>query len=185
MALKSTIYKVDLQITDLNRNYYQSHLLTIARHPSETTERMMMRVIVFGLHASDDLTFARGISTDDEPDIWEKNLTDDIVLWLELGQPDEKRIRKACAKAKKVVIYTFNPRSSSIWWKQIKNKLSRFTNLAVINLSVTDPDVLENMVKRTVQLQCTIEGEQIWLSDDNNMTQIECESWKDYLLDQK
>jgi uncharacterized protein YaeQ len=179
MAIKATVFKVDLQITDLNRHYYQPHSLTIARHPSETTERMMVRVIAFALQASNTLYFSRGISTDDEPDIWQKNLTDDIELWIELGQPDEKRIRKACAKSKKVIVYTFNPRSAEIWWQQIKNKLNRFENLTVTHLSITEPDVLENMVERTVQLQCTIEGSQIWLSDDSLTTQIESNTWKE------
>ena len=91
MAIKSTVFKVDLQITDIDRDYYQNHLLTVARHPSETNERMMMRIIVYALHASDSLSFTKGISSDEEPDIWEKNLTDEIILWIDLGQPDEKR----------------------------------------------------------------------------------------------
>ncbi len=180
MAIKATVFKIDLQITNLDRDYYQNHLLTIARHPSETTERMMMRIIAFGLHASNNLLFTRGISTDDEPDIWEKNLTDDIILWIELGQPDEKRIRKACGKAKKVIIYTFNQRSAVVWWKQIKNKLRRFNNLAIINLSVIDPDIFERMVERTIQLQCTIEDGQIWLTNNKFMAQIESEIWKNF-----
>jgi len=178
MAIKSTVFKVDLQISDLDNNSYRNHLLTLARHPSETNERMIMRVIAFALHAADDLQFTRGISSDDEPDIWRKNLVNEIEIWIELGQPDEKRIRKACARSKKVVIYTFNPRSASIWWEQIKNKLTRFSNLTVINLSMAEPDVLEEMVERTVQFQCTIEDGQIWLSTGSLMLQITQEIWQ-------
>ncbi|MBL1275834.1 MAG: YaeQ family protein [Ectothiorhodospiraceae bacterium] len=180
MAIKSTVFKIDLQISDMDKHSYRNHLLTLARHPSETNERMMIRIIAFALHASDDLQFTRGISTDDEPDIWEKNLVNEIELWVELGQPDEKRIRKACAKSKKVVVYTFNPRSATIWWDQVKNKLTRFSNLSVINLSIAEPETLEEMVERTVQLQCTIEGGHIWLSSDALMVQINQDVWRTF-----
>lgn len=178
MAIKSTVFKVDLQITDLDRDYYQSHLLTVARHPSETNERMMMRIIAFALHASDELTFTKGISSDEEPDIWERNLTDEIMTWIDLGQPDEKRIRQACGKSKSVVIYTYNKRSATIWWDQIKAKLERFKNLSVINFSVTNADELESMIDRTIELQCTIQDGQIWLSNNLLTVQINKEDWK-------
>ena len=181
MAIKSTVFKVDLQITDLDRDYYQSHLLTVARHPSETNERMMMRIIAYALHASNDLTFTKGISSDEEPDIWQRNLTDEIILWIDLGQPDEKRIRQACGKSKTVVIYTYNQRSATIWWSQVKAKLERFKNLSVINLSVANADELESMIDRTIELQCTIQDGQIWLSDNKLTVQVEKEDWKNSL----
>lgn len=181
MAIKSTVFKVDLQITDLDRNYYQSHLLTIARHPSETNERMMMRIIAYALHASNDLSFTKGISSDEEPDIWKKSLTDEIVLWIELGQPDEKRIRQACGKSKNVFIYTYNQRSATIWWSQLKTKLERFKNLSVINLSVASADELESMIDRTIELQCTIQDNQVWLSNNLLTMQVEKVDWKNNL----
>lgn len=179
MAIKSTVFKVDLQITDVDRDYYANHLLTIARHPSETNERMMMRIIAFALHASDDLAFTKGISSDEEPDIWEKNLTNEILVWIDLGQPDEKRIRQACGKAKSVIIYTYNQRSSTIWWTQIKGKLERFNNLCVVNLSVPNQDELESMIERTIELQCMIQDGQIWLSNNNLTIPVEKHTWKD------
>lgn len=178
MAIKSTVFKVDLQITDLDRGYYKGHFLTVARHPSETNERMMMRIIAFALHASEDLSFTKGISSDDEPDIWEKNLTDEIILWIDLGQPDEKRIRQACGKSKAVIIYTYNQRSAEIWWSQIKAKLRRFKNLSVCHLSVADTDELEGMVDRTIELQCTIQDGQVWLSNNMLTVQVEKKDWK-------
>jgi len=178
VAIKSTVFKVDLQITDLDRDYYHSHFLTVARHPSETNERMLMRIIAFALHASDDLVFTKGISSDDEPDIWEKNLTGDILLWIDLGQPDEKRIRQACGKAKSVIIYTYNQRSATIWWDQIRNKLARFKNLSVVNLSNNAQEELEAMIDRTIELQCTIQDGQIWLSNNTSTVQIEKENWE-------
>lgn len=178
MAIKSTVFKVDLQITDLDRDYYQGHLLTVARHPSETNERMMMRIIAFALHASDELSFTKGISSDEEPDLWERNLTDEIMTWIDLGQPDEKRIRQACGKSKRVIIYTYNQRSATIWWDQIKAKLERFKNLSVINLSVTNADELESMIDRTIELQCTIQDGQIWLSNNLLTVQVNKENWK-------
>lgn len=111
----------------------------------------------------------------------EKNLTDEIILWIDLGQPDEKRIRQACGKAQSVIIYTYNQRSSTIWWSQIKNKLDRFENLSVINLSASNIDELEGMIDRTIELQCTIQDGQVWLSNNTLTVQIEKEDWKSCL----
>ena len=124
MALKSTIFKADLQIADMDRQYYDGHGLTIARHPSETDERMMVRILAFVLHAHAALTFGKGLSTDDEPDLWQKDLTGAIELWIDVGQPDEKRIMKACGRSNQVVIYSYSS-MSNIWWNQINSKVER------------------------------------------------------------
>lgn len=179
MALKSTIYKADCQITDIDRGYYQTHNLTIALHPSETEERMMVRLFAFVLNAHEHLQFSKGLSTDDEPDLWQKSLTDDIKLWIDVGMPDEKRIRKASNRADKVLIYTYGGRNN-VWWNQIKNKLDRFKNLTVINLPKEACDQLAAMVKRTMQLQISIQDGQIWMSDDQQTAHIVPEIWLNY-----
>jgi uncharacterized protein YaeQ len=142
MALKATIYKAELQIADMDRNYYQQHLLTLARHPSETDERMMIRLLAFAIHASESLAFTKGLFDTDEPDLWQKDLTGAIELWIEVGQPDEKRLMKACGRAEKVVVYSYGA-TSHIWFKQIANKLERAKNLSVVNIpseaAVHDP----------------------------------------------
>ena len=125
MALKATIYKADLQLADINRSHFHTYSLTIACHPSETDIRMMVRLLAFALNADDELTFTKGISTENEPDIWLKNLTDDIVLWIDLGQPDDKRLRKACGQAQQVIVYTYQNRSADVWWKQIESSIQR------------------------------------------------------------
>ncbi len=106
MAISSTINKVSLNIADMDKHYYQSHELTVAQHPSETNFRFMIRLIAFMVNANEQLRFTKGLSTDDEPELWGKSLTDDIELWIDLGQPDEKRIRKACGRSKQVIIST-------------------------------------------------------------------------------
>lgn len=176
MALKSTIYKADCQISDMDRGYYQSHNLTIALHPSETEERMMVRLLAFVMNADERLQFTKGLSTDDEPDLWQKNLTDDIELWIDLGMPDEKRIRKASNRSDKVFLYTYGGRNT-VWWNQIQPKLERFKNLTVINLPKEATDQLAPMVKRTMQLQISIQDGQIWVSDDQHTAQITPEIW--------
>ena len=105
MAIKSTVIKLDLTISDMDRDYYQQHSLTMAMHPSETEQRLILRTIAFTLFAREGLQFTKGLSEDSQPDLWQKNLIDDIDLWIDLGHPDEKRIRKACHKAKEVVIF--------------------------------------------------------------------------------
>ena len=125
MATKATIFKADLQIVDMDRNYYQDHALTLARHPSETDERMMLRLLAFARHASDTLMFTRGLSSSDEPDLWQKDLTGTIEVWIGLCQPDEKRIRKACGRSQQVVIYCYSGNSASIWWEQNSSALAK------------------------------------------------------------
>ena len=165
MAISSTINKVSLNIADMDRHYYQSHELTVAQHPSETDFRFMVRLIVFILNASERLCFTKGLSTDDEPDLWQKNLTDDIELWVDLGQPDEKRIRKACGRAEQVLIYTYHDRKAKVWREQQREKLKRFSNLKVWHINAQDVD---SMVKRSMRLQCNIQDGEIYLSDDNS-----------------
>ncbi len=166
MALKATIFKADLQIADMDRHYYQTHALTLARHPSETDERMMVRVLAFARHAHEALVFAKGLSESDEPDLWQKDLTGAIELWIELGQPDEKRILKACGRAQQVVIYTYSGHGADIWWNQIASKLERLKNLTVISLSASTSQALAGLVQRSMRLQCTIQDGHLWLADD-------------------
>ena len=168
MAISSTIYKASLNITDMDRQYYQTHDLTIPQHPSETDFRFMIRLIAFMINANEALSFTKGLSSDDEPELWQKTLTDEIDLWVELGQADEKRIRKACARAKQVIIYTYDIRKAKVWWNQIKGKCNRFNNLKIVHINA--PGV-ENMMSRFMRLQCTIQDGEIYLSnDDTNVT---------------
>ena len=172
MALKATIFKADVQIADMDRHYYQNHVLTIARHPSETDERMMVRVLAFILHAHEALVFGKGLSADDEPDIWQKDLTGAIKLWIEVGQPDEKRIMKACGRAEKVFIYSYSS-NSSIWWNQISNRVERARNLTVINLDSAISQALAKLAQRNMQLQCTIQDGQIWVTANDETVQVD------------
>ncbi|WP_430462859.1 YaeQ family protein [Thalassolituus sp. LLYu03] len=171
MALKATIYKAELMVSDMDRNHYQTYNLTIAQHPSETVERMMVRIAAFALNAADNLEFTRGLSTDDEPDLWAHSLSDEVELWIELGQPDEKRIRKACNKAQKSVIYTYHGRAAQLWWEQMQNTCRRFSNLSVFNFDADAIAQLEGLVDRSMRLQANIQDGTLWLG--NNDTSIE------------
>ena len=178
MAIKATIFKAQINIADMDRNYYGDHTLTIARHPSENDERMMVRLLAFALNADEALSFTRGISTDDEPDLWQKNLSDEIELWIELGQPDEKRIRKACARAGRVILYTYQPRSASVWWQQMEEKLLRFDNLSLFNLPADAAGQLATLASRNMQLQCTVQDGEVWLSDSEHNIHVVPDRWK-------
>ncbi|SMC20885.1 Uncharacterized conserved protein YaeQ, suppresses RfaH defect [Andreprevotia lacus DSM 23236] len=173
MALKATIFKADLNITDMDRGYYASHSLTIARHPSETDERMMLRVLAFARHASETLEFGRGISDEDDATIWQKNLVDEIELWIELGLPDEKRLRKACNRAAEVWLYSYGGRQAEMWWDGIKGQMIRFDHLHVVSIAPETLTALGAMAERTMQLQATIQDGQLWLSNDNTNLLVE------------
>ena len=165
MALKATIFKAKLQIADMDRHYYQTHNLTIARHPSETDERMMIRLLVFALHADEQLAFTKGVSTEDEPDIWAKNYREEIELWIDLGQPDEKRIRRACGRARQVALYNYSGNPADIWWQTIGSKLSRFDNLRIFNLVQEQTRAVSEMTQRSMQLSFTIHEGHVLVSD--------------------
>lgn len=179
MALKSTIFKADLQISDMDRHYYQQHALTIARHPSETDERMMIRVLAFALNASEALAFGKGLSDTDEPDLWQKDLTGAIDLWIEVGQPDDRAILKACGRAGRVLVYSYSS-VSAIWWNQTGSRVERAKNLKVVNIPADASQALAALAQRTMQLQCTIQDGQIWLGANENMVLIEPETIKDF-----
>ena len=178
MALKSTIFKINLQISDVDRHYYNDHSFTIARHPSETDIRMMVRLLVFSIHAHEDLTFTKGLSTDDEPDLWNKNLSGEIEQWIDLGQPDEKRIRKACGLAKQVFIYCYSGSSAEIWWNQNSEKFKRFKNLTIINIPAPKTKDLAKLAQRNIKLNCTIEDGIVWLADGSSTVEIKPEALK-------
>lgn len=178
MALKATIFKAELQIADMDRNYYHTHALTIARHPSETDERMMVRIVAFSLHAHEALSFTRGLSSEDEPDLWQKSLNDEIEIWIDLGQPDEKRVRKACGRARQVFIYTYQTRSATLWWSQMKDKLERFENLNIYSLDANQIQDLAKLAQRNMQLQCTIQDGTFWLTDGDQTAQVDLTTWK-------
>jgi uncharacterized protein YaeQ len=177
MALKATIFKADLQISDMDRNYYGTHALTIARHPSETDERMMVRILAFALHAHEMLAFGKGLSTDDEPDLWQKDLTGAIDLWLEVGQPDEKRLLKACGRAGEVIVYSYS-NAANVWWNQCAAKLERARNLRVYRVPTEASLALSALAQRSMQLQCTVQDGQIWFSGGDETVHIELSAFK-------
>jgi uncharacterized protein YaeQ len=173
MALKATIYKADLQIADMDRNYYADHALTLARHPSETDERMMVRLLAFVLHAREGLGFGKGLCVDDEPDLWQKDLTGAIQLWIDVGHPDEKWLRKACNRSEQVVLVNYGGRTSEIWWEQNRNALARLDKLTVLNLPTEAVDELRALASRTMRLQCTVQDGQVWITDGTRTAHIE------------
>lgn len=178
MALKATVYKATITIADMDRGYYQEHSVTLAQHPSETDERLMIRLLAFALNASEALEFTRGLSADDEPELWAKELTGDITLWIELGLPDEKRIRKACNRADQVLVYAYGGRAAEIWWEGIRNALNRFDNLAVINLAPEATTALAALTERGMALQVTVQDGQVWFGSDRGNVEITPVAWR-------
>lgn len=172
MALKATIFKARLQISDMDRRYYECHELTLARHPSENDERMMIRLLAFALNAQENLSFTKGLSSDDEPDLWQKSLSDEIECWIELGQPDEKRLRQAAGKSKKVIVYPYGGNAADMWWQQNQGKLNAIKNLSVINLPGDTGEQLTQLTQRNMELQCTIDDGTIWLGDEKITVEV-------------
>ena len=172
MALKSTIYKAELDIADMDRDYYGTHVLTLARHPSESEERMMIGLVAFALNAHERLEFSRGLGETEEPDLWQRDLTGELELWIELGHPDERRLAKACGVSRKVLAYTYSA-SPELWWDPIAIRLAKRANLCVRRLDPAQVANLGALVQRSMSLSATIQDAELWLRDDRgNEAQI-------------
>ena len=178
MAQKATIYKVELSIADMDRHYYETHNLTVAKHPSETDERLMVRLLAFALNANEKLEFTRGLSSDDEPDIWQKSLSGELELWVTLGLPGEKIIRQSCGKANEVIVYCYGGRTAETWWEKVKNSTTRFDNLQIINFSETDTNELGKQVSRSMKLQVNIQDGDVMVSVDGSIVYVTPVKWK-------
>lgn len=171
MALKSTVFKADLQVSDMDRNYFQAHALTLAQHPSETDERLMVRLLAFALHADALLVFGRGLSSD-EPDLWRKDLTGQIELWIEVGQPDEQYLRRACGRAREVIVYSYSGRSAQVWWDKTGEALARSKNLTVIDVDAASSTALAALAKRGMEVQCFVQDGEIQMMSDDAIVPI-------------
>lgn len=178
MAQKSTIYKVELSVSDMDRHYYETHKLTVAKHPSETDERLMVRVLAFALNANEHLALTKGLSSDDEPDILQKSLSGEVELWIALGLPSEKVVRQSCSKADKVIVYAYGGRTAEMWWDKIKNSTTRFDNLDVINLPETVTGELEKLASRAMKLQVNIQDGEVMVSGEGAIVYVTPDKWK-------
>ncbi len=178
MAQNATIYKVELSVADMDRHYYETHKLTIAKHPSETDERLMVRLVAFALNAHEHLEMTKGLSTDDEPDIWQKSLSGEIELWVALGLPSEKVLRQSCSKADKVIVYPYGGRVAEIWWDKIKGGACRFDNLEVTSFSAADTRTLAKLASRAMKIQVNIQDGDVMVSFDENIVYVTPIKWK-------
>ena len=186
MALKSTIFKANLSIADIDKAYYADHAMTLARHPSETDERMMVRLVALALHAhalqtvcngDGTLAFGAGLSDPDDPDVVLRDYPGRPRLWIEVGQPEEKPLAKACGKADQVAVYCFN-HAAEIWWRGIENKVARLSNLQVWRIPTEASQELARLAERSMQLQATIQEGALLLSGAGGTVNVEPLRWK-------
>ncbi|RCS31261.1 hypothetical protein DEO45_04250 [Rhodanobacter denitrificans] len=173
MALNATIYKVELQVSDMDRHYYATHALTLARHPSETEERLMVRLLAFALYADERLEFGKGISDEDEPALWRKAYTGEIELWLEVGQPDEARIRKACGRSRQVVVLNYGGNAAELWWNKVGHALGRHKNLSVLYIPAATVTALVELLQRGMRLQALVQDGQLQLMNESDAVAVD------------
>lgn len=172
MALNSTVVKAELQVSDMDRHYYATHNLTLAQHPSETDERLMVRVLAFALYADERLEFGRGISDEDEPSLWKRNYTGEIELWIELGHPDESRIKKASGRAEQVVVVNYGGRASDIWWDKIASSLTRLKNVTVLDIPADVVNALPAIGERGMRLNALVQDGELQLMGERGSTSV-------------
>jgi uncharacterized protein YaeQ len=167
MAVKATVYRAELEIVDMDRNYYATHRLTLACHPSETAERLMIRLLAFAHNANDRLEFGKGISDSNEPDLWQKDLTGEIELWIELGHPDEKALAKALGRSPRVRVYTYSAKPE-LWWDPLRRRFEDERKLSVFHISSSSAKELAKMAAASMSLQCSIQDGEIWFRDERD-----------------
>ena len=176
MAIKATIHKAQLQIADMDRSVYADHNVIIARHPSETDERMMIRLLAFALNVPADdkkgkLEFAKDLWDVDEPALWHKDYTDAVLHWIDVGQPDDKRLMRAAGRAERVTAISFS-NSTPVWWKGIQTKLTRAANLVVWQIEAGQSQALAKLAERSMQLQITVHDGTVWMSTGDKSVEI-------------
>jgi uncharacterized protein YaeQ len=176
MALKSTIFKAQLQIADMDRAVYADHALTLARHPSETDERMMVRLLAFALHVPADerrgrLEMTRGLSDTDQPDLWQHDLDGTLVHWIEIGQPDDRRLLKACGRAERVTVIAYGP-SVALWWAPLEGRVARAGNLEVWQLPNEQSRALATLAQRSMSLQVSVQDGLVWVGDGERSVEL-------------
>lgn len=176
MALSATIYKFDIDLSDLDKNHYASYSQHVALHPSETVERMVMRILAYCLNANEHLAFTKGLSTDAEPDLWQKNYSDEIELWIELGLPDEKRIKKACNQSRQVKLYAYGGKGVDTWWNNLSGHAYKFSGLSVYRFDLEAVETFAQALDRTMALSCMIQDGEITLSWDGGMQEFSVET---------
>lgn len=172
MALRSTVYRATLEVSDLDRGVYGTFPLTLARHPSETEERLMMRLLAFALHADAALAFGRGLSTEDEADLWLRDATGVIELWIDVGLPDERDVRKACGKARRMVVLAYDERRTQAWWESEAAALGRLKNLSVLGVSDAEAASLTALASRAMTLTCTIQEGHVWFASPSATVEL-------------
>ena len=160
----------------MDRNHYGTHAVTLARHPSENDERLMLRLLAYALHAGGDdaepLAFANAMTEMDEPDLWRRDLTGEVLLWIDVGLPDEKWLRKASRRARELVLYVYG-RNGDLWWSQQRGALARLANLRVRQVAAEDSAALAALVQRSMRLQCTVQDGRVWLGDGERAVEFE------------
>ncbi|HEX7034323.1 MAG TPA: YaeQ family protein [Pseudomonadales bacterium] len=173
MALKSTVYRVELDVSDIDRGYYASHTLTLARHPSETEQRLMVRLLAFVLHADPRLAFGRGLSADEDPDLWIRDDTGAVRLWIDVGLPDERRVRRAAGRSAALAVLAYGERATRVWWEKNATAFTRLPQLAVRSLTDRELAELGELAKRNMRLHAVCQEGQITLGDDERQAVIE------------
>ena len=166
MAIGATIIKARLQLANMDTHLYQDFNLTLAQHPSENEQRLMIRLLAFALNASDSLAFSKGLCADDEPELWSKSLSDEIELWIELGTPDEKRLKKACSRSQRVILYTYGGGTADVWWKQNQKQASKLNKLSVFNLDIEQTQALAKMCQKGMDIQISIQDGEVLVSSE-------------------
>lgn len=172
MALKPTIYKAQVSLADSDRECFDELSLTLAKHPSETIERMAARLLAYCLNSARGLEFTKGISTAEEPDIWQHNDSGEIEHWIELGQPEEPRLRKACGKAKRVSVYAFG-KSSDTWWRINGEPIAALPRITVWQFPWDQVVAAAELLNRTVQLNVSIVGGTLYLDNGSHSSSLE------------
>lgn len=165
MALPSTIYRASIELSDLDRGLYEKLETTVARHPSETNERLIARLFAYALCYNEELTFTKGIAAADEPDLWTKEPDGRVREWIEVGLPDFERLRKVSRHAEAVILIASG--SANAFWRwqeQMLPKLAVIDNLKIFALEPAFVTQIVERLQRAISWSLTITEGTIYLT---------------------
>ncbi len=167
MAEKATIYKTNITLSDTDRHYYADLNLTIALHPSETLERMMVRILAYCFRATEDIAFTRGLSSVDEPDLWIKSADGRILEWIEVGQPAPERLKKASGQSVAVKVFAYG-RGMDIWWNNNAPAIKVLPKVTVYSFAAEELQALTTLVEKTMTLTVTIAENTAYVANESH-----------------
>lgn len=170
MALQATPYKIEMNLTDMDRHVYETLRFTVARHPSETEERLAVRLIAYALFYKEHLSFGRGLSDVDEPALWEKSLDDRVLHWIEVGQPDSERMTWCSRRTERFSLVAYG--NLRVWQTKELDPVRSLKNINVVGIEQGALEALAQDLPRSLNWSLMISEGELFITDERGQHEV-------------